>query len=350
MGGEMTMKRLMLVWVMMLCLVSGLCTAKESVAELNYNPECLAPDRFESDEIWFCNRFSSVGNPPFSLPEATEYPNGYYRYSYTGVSREYYDSFLSELTADDFSLVTMKYSDFLFRDDCMVFSKYNNEDGFYSVSWYQKSPWAPDNGLSDEEASSILMPDEDDSLSRIPIHPIDITPEGFHERTGGQIFAVPYYSYDSFRHSGQDSLMFEDNERYGCSVRCVIGDRSYATSMESIAVYDVDQDGSNEVLLLSFGPTSGLFTFNVMCVTSQGVYDTIFCTEYYRLAFAGLNGKLVIEGVGYDSIHHYFDIRLVEDKGESIVMLYGEDESLTLWGIPNTRNFTDLSKIEQGDE
>ncbi len=344
------MKRLILVWVMMLCLVSGLCTVKESVAELNYNPECLAPDQFESDEIWFCNRFTSVGNPPFPLLEATVYQDGYYEYSYTGVSNEYYESFLSGLKADGFSLVTMKYSDFLFRDDCMVFLRFRDDDGFFSVSWYQKSPYAPENGLSDEEASSVLMPDADDSLSRIPIHPIDITPEGFYERTGGQIFAVPYYSYDSFRHAGQDSLMFEDNEWYGCGVCYVIGGRSYATSMESIAVYDVDQDGSNEVLLLSFGPTSGLFTFDVMCVTSQGVYDTIFSTDYYKLGFSNLNGKLVIEGVGYDSVHHYFNILLIEGNGESVVTLYEDDELLMLWGIPNTKNYTDLSRIEQSDD
>ena len=138
---------------------------------------------------------------------------------------------------------------------------------------------------------------------------------------------------------------------YWYSTVCyVIGNQSYATSMESIAVYDVDQDGSDEVLLLSFGPTSGLFTFDVLCVTNQGVYDTIFCTEYYRLAFASLNGKLVIEGVGYDSIHHYFDIRLEENEGEKVVKLYSDDESLTLWGVPNTRNFTDLPDTEQSSD
>ena len=346
----MIMKRMVLVWVMLLCLVFGLGTAENNAGEIDSNPERFRPDQFSNDEMWYCNRFTSVGEPPYSLPDAAEYPNGDFKYSYTGVTREYYVCFLSELMDDGFSLVTMKYSDFLFRDDCMVFSKYIKEEGFFSVSWYQKSPYAPENGLSDEEAASILMPDADNSLSRIPIHPIDITPEGFHERTGGQIFAVPYYSYDSFRHSGQDSLMFEDNEWYGCTVCYVIGNQSFAISMECIAVYDVDQDGSDEVLLLSFGPTSGLFTFNVMCITNQGVCDTIFCTEHYRLTFADLNGKLVIQGVDHDSIRHYFDIRLEENEGERVVMLYDEDKLLTLWGIPNTRNFTDLSRIEQGDD
>ena len=324
------MKRLMLVCVIILCIVSGLCTAQKSIGETTYNPECLAPDHFENDEIWFCNRFISEGNPPFALPEAAVLQKGYYE-----CSCEYYESFLSGLMEDGFSLVAMKYSDFLFRDDCLVFLRHGDDAGFFSVLWYQKSLFAPENGLSDEEASSVLMPDANDSLSRIPIHPIDVTPEGFHERTGGQIFAVPYYSYDSFRRAGQDGLMFEDNEWYGCNVCYVIGNRSFATSMECIAVYDVDQDGSDEVLLLSFGPTSGLFTFDVICITSQGVCDTVFCTEYYKLRFSSVSGKLVIEGVGYDSIHHYFDIRLVEDKGESFVMLYGEEELLTLWGNPN---------------
>ena len=156
------------------------------------------------------------------------------------------------------------------------------------------------------------------------------------------MFAIPYYSYDSFKASGQDSLMFEDNEWYDCSVCFVKGDTVLNTSMESIAVCDVDGDQLNDVLLLSFGPTSGLFTFNVTVLTKNGIYDTIFNTDYYNLGFANKGENIVVEGVGYDLKQHFFDIVLEKDGDETIVMLYDAGESLRIWGIPNTRNITVL--------
>ena len=307
------------------------CFIHNSYGETNHNPQINAPDQYEDESIWYCNRFMSVGTPPFSIPEAPGMLGQILHKLLPGVSKANYDAFLSGLTADGFSLVTTKRSDdFLFRDDCMIFSKYREADGSFSVAWYQESPYAPRQGISYEEAASLLMPDRDDSLSKIPIHPIDITPDGFYERTGGQIFAVPYYSYDSFRRSGYESLMFDMNEYYDWNVYYVIGDQSFVTSMESVAVCDIDNDGSDEVLLLSFGPTSGLFTFAVTCVTNEGVYDSIYCTDYYKLGFSNRNGKLVIEGVGYDSYHHYCDIVLEEHDGEKYVMLYNDGERLRI--------------------
>ncbi len=316
------------------------CTNETRKEETDTDPETIESKRDSDYGIMFFNQFSSVGEPPFSFPDATEYLNGYYRFSYTDVPRGYYDSFLSGLNTAGFSLYSMKFSDFLFRDDCIILSKYTEEDGFFSVSWYQKSPYAPQNGISYEKAAALLMPDRENSLSKIPVHPIDITPEGFFERIGGQIFAVPYYSYDEFRNSGQESLMFEDNERYSCTVCYVNGTDSFVTSMERVAVCDIDGDGSDDVLLLSYGPTSGLYTFDVMCVTNHGVYDTVFNTDYYHLNFFDQNGKIALEGVGYDLTPHYFDILLEESGEETIVMLYENGKQLQIWGTPNRRNYT----------
>ena len=315
------------------------CTNKTSKEETDFDSETNESKHDLDNGIMFFNRFSSVGEPPFSFPDATESLNGYYRFSYTDVPRGYYDSFLSGLKTAGFSLYSMKYTDFLFHDDCMILSQYIEDDGLFSVSWYQKSPDAPQNGISYEKAAALLMPDRENSLSKIPVHPIDITPEGFFERTGGQIFAVPYYSYDGFRNSGQESLMFEDNEWYSCTVYYVNGTDSFVTSMERVAVCDVDGDGSDDVLLLSYGPTSGLFTFDVMCVTNHGVYDTIFNTNFYNLSFFDQNGKIVMEGIGNDLIPHYFDVLLEESGEETIVMLYENGKRLQIWGTPNTRNY-----------
>ena len=313
------------------------CAAEKNPEESDYHPKINAPDNYKDNDVWYCNLFRSTGTPPFSLPDSAKIQNGYFKNYCTGVSRKYYDSFLSDMKSDGFSLVTMKYSDFLFRDDCMIFSDYNEDDGDWYVCWYQKSPYSPQDGISYDEAASDLMTDKDESLSKIRLHPIDITPEGFYERTGGQIFAVPYYSYDGFKSSNQESLMFEDNEWYACSVYYIKGNDAFIASLECVSVCDIDGDGEEDVLLLSSGPTSGLFTFSVTCVTKRGVYDTIFNTDYGELGFFSKNGKIVVESVGYDSVHHYYDILLEEHNEEIILMLYDDAQALQIWGLPNSR-------------
>ena len=301
-------------------------------------PRIHAPTVFQSSKLWYCNRFDSMGEPPFSLPEGSpDIDQGYsYYYSYNHFSKAEYNRFVSNLEKSGFERVTMKYSRFLFRDDCMIFMNYSKDKELLTLSWYSKSQYAKDDG----EVSSLPRYDGKDSLSKIKIHPINVTPEGFYDLTGGQMFAVPFYSYDSYKASGQESLMFEDNEWYNCMVCFVKDDTVLSTSMESVAVCDVDGDQLNDVLLLSFGPTSGLFTFNVTAVTKNGIFDTIFNTGFYNLGFANKDGQIVIEGVGYDLEQHFFDVVLEKVGDETVVMLYDAGEPLRMWGVPNTRNFT----------
>ena len=334
-----TIKDLMLLLISFSVCLSLVSCAFESSEESGNGSSVSNEPKHDSDEgIMVFNRFNSIGEPPFSLQGATETSTSGYYYSCNGATRENYDSFLAELGAAGFSLYSSKYSDFLFRDDCMVFSRYCVNDGYYStsqddaffgVSWYQRSPFAPQDGISYEEAAAILMPDRENSLSKIPIHPIDITPEGFFERTGGQLFVVPVYSYDVFKSEGRETLMFEDNEHYSSDLYYVNGTEKYLTSLERVAVCDIDNDGSDDVLLLSWGGTSGLFTFVVTCITDHGVYESLFNTEPYRkLIFSDKNGVLVVEGIGRDESHDYLGIQLEETNGRKIVELREDDERL----------------------
>lgn len=309
------------------------CAEKQNDGQGQY-PETDVPEQLQND-IWLCNRFSSVGEPPFSLPDAEPVQDSR-RYSYTGVSSECYSSFLTDLRADGFSHVPMKFSDFLLRDDCMIFSRYNKSDGSLAVSWYQKSHYAPEKGITADEAKAVLTPDG--SLSKIPLCPIDVTPEGFCERTGGQMFAVPYYSYDNFKSSGEANLICEDNEWYACKVCYVNGDEVSAATMECAAVCDIDGDGGSDVLLLSFGPTSGLFTFEVKCITNHGTYFGCFQSDPSDFGFNSKDGKLVIEGDGYPDAHHCYEVRLAESDGQRIVMLYENGEELETWGMKGAFN------------
>jgi hypothetical protein len=50
--------------------------------------------------------------------------------------------------------------------------------------------------------------------------------------------------------------------------------------------------------------------------------DTIFNTGHGRLGFAHKDGKIVVEGVGYDLKQHFFDIFLEKDGDETVTLFF----------------------------
>lgn len=66
-------------------------------------------------------------------------------------------------------------------------------------------------------------------------------------------------------------------------------------------VFDVDGDGIDEVCVLGFGRTSGLFTFTFRAAEIGAdtlKYDTLFCTEWYDLSFIrGDDGVVRVQGI-----------------------------------------------------
>ena len=82
-------------------------------------------------------------------------------------------------------------------------------------------------------------------------------------------------------------------------------------------VFDVDGDGIDEVCVLGFGRTSGLFTFTFRAAEIGAdtlKYDTLFCTEWYDLSFIhGDDGVVRVQGIDQKDPPqtHLFDIAVV---------------------------------------
>ena len=95
-------------------------------------------------------------------------------------------------------------------------------------------------------------------------------------------------------------------------------------------VFDVDGDGIDEVCVLGFGRTSGLFTFTFRAAEIGAdtlKYDTLFCTEWYDLSFIyGGDGVVRVQGIDQKEPPqtHLFDIAVVDgsiqltEDGQSI--------------------------------
>ena len=95
-------------------------------------------------------------------------------------------------------------------------------------------------------------------------------------------------------------------------------------------VFDVDGDGIDEVCVLGFGRTSGLFTFTFRAAEIGAdtlKYDTLFCTEWYDLSFIREDDGVVrVQGIDQKDPPqtHLFDIAIVDgsiqltEDGQSI--------------------------------
>ena len=98
-------------------------------------------------------------------------------------------------------------------------------------------------------------------------------------------------------------------------------------------VFDVDGDGIDEVCVLGFGRTSGLFTFTFRAAEIGAdtlKYDTLFCTEWYDLSFIrGDDGVVRVQGIDQKEPPqtHLFDIAVVDGS----IQLTEDGQSISLY-------------------
>ena len=93
-------------------------------------------------------------------------------------------------------------------------------------------------------------------------------------------------------------------EKQGAYIEAVremlFGDREKMPIYDS-AVFDIDGDGKNEVCVLGYGRTSGLFTFTFSAAeegADRTEYNNVFCTEWYDLSFARCeDGVVRVQGI-----------------------------------------------------
>ena len=301
--GALLLAPVLLILSLFGCAERGSETAPATTAPASYYPATANGEPAVYEGGMICNRFRSLGACPVALPagvaDSSDDP-GFFRGS--SFSETAYRELLSDLEADGFAAASYESGVFLLRDDCAVSTHYDN--GSFSMYWYRTGEGAPENGISVAEAKTKLCGAS--SRSQIDLHPIDVTPRGFFERTGGQIFAVPFSSGDTEPLYYYTRLYFVRGETV-----CIV-------DYESVAVADVDGDGNEEVCLLASGPTSGLFTFGLNVIEGDNVGYSFIYDSPGELSFTESSGELVIQNriQRTDSQVHLFRIGLEEQDGK----------------------------------
>ena len=262
-------------------------------AVICYIPVALKNNGTAASSVLFYNNFRSVNKAPFSLPDKTpEIYEEHGIYIYKEIKEEYYKDYVANLKNKGFDAYEKDnygyLNAFLTRDDCMIFISFSKEENKIEMSWYAQTE-NKKGALTEEEASRLLCPGN--SYSKIPLRPVDITPDSFYELTGGQIFAVPVFSTDEYVKQGYEPDRYE--ARYSGSVYLVLGENYHKKlNMEKIAVCDIDEDGERDIVCITDGGTSGVCTTIIEVIKNGECYNYTSMLPY--ASFAKADGKLVI--------------------------------------------------------
>lgn len=287
---------------------------------------------FDDGKIYINNNIlQNTSKPPFQFPDFPEISQlpAQNQIIYDDVSQDTMQSYLTSMEEQGFTIQQAEGGAFIFRDNCMIFIKrsYSSTVGKYRTqfTYYLKRSSASQNGLSPEEASAIL-----DQNVPCRFAPMEISPTGFYDQTGGQLFIQPIYYYDLF----SEGTLIEDAAYYIDAVFFVTPQsaKQLYTYIPSIATADIDENGINEVYILNNGgrldlPNYTLTAFENGSPKYKDIYLPKelpdFGTKFYSLIFQENDGRLYIQAVAEDE-NHLFEIAVENDR----LVLYENSELL----------------------
>ncbi len=114
----------------------------------------------------------------------------------------------------------------------------------------------------------------------------------------------------------------------GAFFKKTITESNYSPVFDSITA-DIDGDGKDEICTLSYGPTSGIFSFVFTAVNDEVAYKNTFASSYHTVSFAtDEKGKVYINAErDFDGKTTRFDI----DISDGNILLSCEDEEAFFW-------------------
>ncbi|MBP5292852.1 MAG: hypothetical protein J6023_01835 [Clostridia bacterium] len=254
-----------------------------------------------SGDIWFKNGFRNEGTSAFSCPKAEPDSlasigfNDHAFYMYEEISEEAFANYLNVLESEGFSVYRMLNHTFCRTDDCLLYLIYTSGRSHLELYWYARSAGAPADGLTEQDAQLSLCPKK--TLSPLSLRPVDVTPEGFYARTGGQIFAVPSYSFDTYTETNNKEQIKAEYENYSCRILFVRGDEQLYSNLECFAAADLDGEGTEEICALKASESSGVSAFVFLVLSGSETFDDSFYTPIISLFFGKQDGQLIVLGM-----------------------------------------------------
>ena len=322
------MKRLLTTQNLALLLCLVLClTALAGCSRLEpYEPPSSEPDVFWSDEVFYCNGIDGYAMDKLILPEFEVAEIDEFSVTYQNVTVRKMNTYCKKMEQNGFSVVRHDYVTYFYSDTCWIRISHTLDfkDGSASLSYRTRTSEIPENAITAEKAKQIIGTD-------CPYPLIDVTPAGVYEATGGRIFQVPpggsgQMSAEEYREFV--SIPWDERPR---SLYFATEEYAVPMGMTCLAYADVDANGVREIWTLDYGPTSGLFTFELSAYENgERKYSEIYYADHGALNFCEKNGKLRVS----NDVTRYLDGERYSEHQEYKISIVDEIVYLTHNGIP----------------
>lgn len=139
-----------------------------------------------------------------------------------------------------------------------------------------------------------------------------------------------YSANEEARYPFEDGDIFELEPKESTNI--VQGEDIYLDTIIGQTSFDIDKDGTKEDLVLTYGPTYGLFTFRITATENgEKEYENIFSSQWYDLSFTkDSDDKLYVTGItqGDSPETHKYNIYVENDY----IVLSRNSETLPYWG------------------
>ena len=291
-----------------------------------YEVPSADPDVFWSDEVFYFNGIDGYAMDKLILPEFEVAEIDEFSVTYQNVTVRNMNTYCKKMEQNGFSVVRHDYVTYFYSDTCWIRISHTLDfkDGSASLSYCTRTSEIPENAITAEKAKQIIGTD-------CPYPLIDVTPAGVYEATGGRIFQVPpggsgQMSAEEYREFV--SIPWDERPR---SLYFATEEYAVPMGMTCLAYADVDGNGVREIWTLDYGPTSGLFTFELSAYENgERKYSEIYYADHGALNFCEKNGKLRVS----NDVTRYLDGERYSEHQEYKISIVDEIVYLTHNGIP----------------
>lgn len=211
------------------------------------------------------------------LPDFPYKTNGDDYVSYENVSVEDFEAYIDSMCNNGFVSSRDEYSVLLYNDHVFMDiwnSTFNN--GYFNMHAITEKINENSSALTNEEAMRVI---DDDRVFLVS----EQTTDDFYEATGAQYFYAPIHNFDIY----DDSRRIPENAGYHIA-KFIVNENNFVSVDNAIrppVVCDINNDGIRDIVVLGYGPTSGIFTitlslFNIIDGEILCKSNELFTLEY----------------------------------------------------------------------
>ena len=327
------MKRFPIMKYVMLFLCCTLCIGTLcSCGQLEqYEYASDRPEVYMGEDLFYCNGPLGIDTDEQIFPDFEIEKVWGTEIFYKNVTVLKLNQYCDLMEQKGFEVVRYDYASFFYSDACWIRISHSKdcEGGSARLEYCAQTENLPKTAVTAERAEQIIGID-------CPYPLVDVTPAAVYEQMGGRIFSLPRYGDGQLSMEEYESAIEISWDERPRGMYFVTEEYAIPMGMEHIAYTDMDQNGTREIWVLDWGPTSGLFTFELSAYENgECKYRGVFYSDHGTLSFCQKDGALRVcanvnryfNGEWYTE-HHEYTIRI--DNGR--VSLYDGLTPLDLWG------------------